>query len=318
MTSLNPEFLEELRNLGPVRLDEPLARHVTFGVGGPAEVFFAARTEDQLRGAYALAKRFGIPVFIFGSGSNVLVGDKGIRGLVIENRTDQVEGPSQNGTGLKVRVASGVSFAALARRLSSAGYAGIEWAAGIPGSLGGAVVTNAGAYGSALSDVLKTARLADDHGDIVEMTPDELQLTYRNSAFTKGAVRDRIVLSVDLRVQPGNAAELKRQVREFDEQRKAAQPPGRNCGSVFKNPVLSAAEGPSGEHASWWYVDQAGLRGHRIGNAQFSEQHANFIQNLGGATASDIVALVHLAQDRVRDQFGIELETEVFMVGEFA
>ena len=307
---MNPEFLRELRTLGPVRLDEPLSRHVTFGVGGPADAYFSARTEDQLRGAYALAKRHGVPVFIFGSGSNILIGDKGVRGLVIENRTDQVEGPVQNGAGLRVRAASGVSFATLARRLSSAGYAGIEWAAGIPGSLGGAVVTNAGAYGWALSDVLKSARLANDRGEIVEITPDELQLTYRNSAFTRGDARDRIVLSVDLRVQPGNAAALKARVKELDEQRKAAQPPGRNCGSVFKN--------PPGERGSWWYVDQVGLRGHRVGNACFSEQHTNFIQNLGGATAKDITGLIRLAQERVRERFGIELETEVFMVGEFA
>lgn len=313
---MNADFLRNLRALGPVRLDEPLAHHVTFGVGGPADVYFPAKTEDQLRGAYALAKRYDIPVFIFGSGSNILVGDRGIRGLVIENRTDQVEGPAQNGAGLKVRVASGVSFAALARRLSSAGYAGLEWAAGIPGSLGGAVVTNAGAYGSALSDVLKSARLADDRGEITEMTPDDLQLTYRESAFTKGAVRDRIVLSVDLRVAPGNAAALKARVKELDKERKAAQPPGRNCGSVFKNPAQQPAGAP-GEHGSWWYVDQAGLRGHRIGNACFSEQHTNFIQNLGGATAKDITALIRLAQDRVRERFGIELETEVFMAGEF-
>ncbi|HSP55615.1 MAG TPA: FAD-binding protein, partial [Dehalococcoidia bacterium] len=248
--TLDPGFLNDLRALGDVRLHEPLARHVTFGVGGPADVYFGAKAEDQLRGAYALATRYGVPVFIFGSGSNILVGDRGVRGLVIENRTNDVEGPIQNGAGLKVRVASGVSFAALARRLSSAGYAGLEWAAGIPGSLGGAVVTNAGAYGSALSDVIKSARLADDHGEIIEVTSNDLLLTYRESAFTKGAVRDRIVLSVDLRVAPGDAAALKTRVKELDEQRKAAQPPGRNCGSVFKN--------PPGEYGSWWYVDQVG------------------------------------------------------------
>jgi len=310
MTSVNPRFLDELRSIGPIRLDEPLSRHVTFGVGGPADVFFAARSEVQLRGAYEIANRYGVPVFIFGSGSNILVGDKGIRGLVIENRTDAVEGPVQNGAGLKVRVASGVSFAALARRLSASGFGGLEWAAGIPGSLGGAVVTNAGAYGSALSDILKSVRLADIHGEIVEVAPEDLQLTYRGSAFTTGAVHDRIVLSVDLRVEPGDATALTARVKELDKQRKAAQPPGRNCGSVFKN--------PPGEYGSWWYVDQVGLRGHRIGNACFSDQHTNFILNLGGATATDITALIHLAQDRVRGQFGIELETEVFLVGEFA
>jgi len=309
MTPLDPRFLQELRKLGPVRLDEPLARHVTFGVGGPADIYFAARTEDQLRRSYALAREHGIPVFIFGSGSNILVGDGGIRGLVIENRTAVLEGPMQNGAGLKVRAASGVSFAALARRLAAAGYAGLEWAAGIPGSLGGAVITNAGAYGASLSDVLKSARLADDRGEVTEVTPQDLQLTYRGSAFTKGAIRDRIVLSVDLRVAPGDPAALKARVRQLDRQRKAAQPPGRNCGSVFKN--------PDGEHGAWWYVDQAGLRGHRIGNACFSQLHTNFIQNLGGATAKDITDLIRLAQDRVHSRFGIQLETEVFLVGEF-
>jgi UDP-N-acetylmuramate dehydrogenase len=305
---MNPELLEKLRGLAEVRLEEPLSRHVTFGVGGPAEVYLIAETEDQLRQVYALAKPAGEPVFIFGSGSNVLVGDGGVRGLTIENRTSAVEGPSQNGAGFKARVASGVSFAALARRLSAAGYAGIEWACGIPGSLGGAVVSNAGAYEWSLKDVLKGARLSDERGDVIDLSPDDLELTYRKSAFTRGTIRDKVVLSVDLRLQSGDAEALKERVREFDEQRREAQPPGRNCGSVFKNPP---------DHPSWWYIDQVGLRGHRIGNAQFSNRHANFILNLGGAKAADITALMELAQARVREQFGVELEREVALVGEF-
>ncbi len=305
---MNDEFLSQLRQLAPVRLDEPMSRHVTFGVGGPADVYLAARTEDELRTAYAIARKHGVPVFIFGAGSNILVGDGGLRGLTIENRTSQIEGPSPNGAGFRVRVASGVSFAALARRLSTAGYAGIEWACGIPGSLGGAVISNAGAYGSSLQDVLKGARLGDERGDIVEMTPEDLRLGYRDSAFARGMIHDKVVLSVDLRLQRGDAKGLKARVRELDAERKAAQPPGRNCGSVFKNPP---------EHPSWWYVDQVGLRGHRVGNAQISELHTNFILNLGGATAADIVALMELAKTRVRDRFGVELEPEVALVGEF-
>ena len=146
-------------------------------------------------------------------------------------------------------------------------------------------------------------------GAVVDLTPDDLQLSYRNSAFTRGELHDTIVLSVDLRLARGDARELKGRVKEMDAARKAAQPPGRNCGSVFKNPP---------EHPSWWYVDQAGLRGHRIGNAQFSEQHANFILNLGAAKASDITALIELARERVRDRCSVKLETEVVMVGEFA
>ncbi len=305
---MNEELVAELRKVAKVRLDEALARHVTFGVGGPADIYLIAETEEQLRKAYAIAKRHGVPVFIFGSGSNVLIGDGGVRGLTIENRTSEVDGPSQNGAGFKVRVASGVSFAALARRLAAAGYSGIEWACGIPGSLGGAVVSNAGAYEHSLRDVLKGVRLGDDKGNVAEASADELQLSYRNSVFTHGLAHNRIVLSVDLRLRRGDAKELKARVKELDIQRKTAQPPGRNCGSVFKNPA---------ENPSWWYIEQAGLRGHRIGNAQFSEQHANFILNLGNAKAADIFALMQLAQTRVREQFGVLLEPEVAMVGEF-
>jgi len=305
---MRPNLVDRLRELGPVRLDEPLGRHVTFGVGGPADVYFVAESEDALRRAYALARSSDAPVFVFGSGSNILVGDKGIRGMTIENRSDSIDGPAQNGAGFKVRVASGVSFATLARRMAAAGYSGIEWACGIPGSLGGAVVTNAGAYEWSLADVIRGARMSDATGEVIELAPDDLQLTYRNSAFTRGDLRDGIVLSVDLRLERGDAGELKARVKELDAERKAAQPPGRNCGSVFKNPP---------DHPSWWYVDQVGLRGHRIGNAQFSGQHANFILNLGGAKSADIVELIRLAQARVREQFGVELETEVMMVGEF-
>jgi UDP-N-acetylmuramate dehydrogenase len=313
---MKTELIERLRELGPVRLHEPLSRHVTFGVGGPADVYLVAKSEDSLRQAFALARSSDVPVFIFGSGSNILVGDKGVRGLTIENRTATIEGPAQNGSGFKVRVASGVSFATLARRMAAAGYSGVEWACGIPGSLGGAVVTNAGAYDSSLAEVVRGARLSGADGSVRELTPTDLQLSYRNSAFTRGELRDGIVLSVDLRLERGDARELKGRVKEMDAARKAAQPPGRNCGSVFKNPA-SAAGGPP-DHPSWWYVDEVGLRGHRVGNAQFSEQHANFILNLGGAKASDITALIDVAKERVRAQFGVELETEVMMVGEFA
>lgn len=305
---MNDVLIAKLRKVAPVKLDEPMSRHTTFGVGGPADVFMAVKNEEQLRSAFAAAKRHGAEVFIFGSGSNILVGDGGIRGVVIENQNSEVVGPERNGQGYKVRVGSGMSFASLARRLASGGYAGIEWACGIPGSLGGAVVSNAGAYGHALSDVLVAARLSNERGEIVEMSPADLDLDYRSSGFTSGKLKDRAVLTVDLRVQQGDAAALKERVRELDKQRRGAQPPGRNCGSVFQNPP---------ERGAWQYVDDAGLREHRIGNAQFSRQHSNFIQNLGGATANDVVSLIRLAQERVRDQFSVELTPEVAFVGEF-
>lgn len=304
---MNEALLDELRELGPVLLDEPLSRHTTFGIGGPADAYFAARSEEQLRGALRAARGHGVPVFILGAGTNVLILDGGVRGLVIENATHQVDGPMANGAGFKVRAASGVSFAALSRRLSFAGYGGLEWACGIPGTLGGAAVYNAGAYGKSLLDNLKGIRVVSPEKGIVEMTPEELALGYRDSAFSRGGLREHVVLSVDLTLQKGDPDELRARVRELDARRLAAQPRGRNAGSMFKN-----AE----EHPAWWLVDEVGLRGHRIGKAEISQQHTNFFLNLGGARASDVLALMEMARSRVREQFGIELENEVATAGE--
>jgi UDP-N-acetylmuramate dehydrogenase len=304
---MNEPLLTELRALGPVLPDEPLSRHTTIGVGGPADVYFAARTEEHLRAALRAGHRHGTPTFILGAGSNVLVRDGGVRGLVIENATDEVEGPVANGAGFRVRAASGVSFAALARRLAFAGYGGLEWACGIPGTLGGAAVYNAGAYDRSLLDVLKGVRVVDPANGILELRPEELDLGYRNSAFTRGPLRGHVVLSLDLALQKGDPAALRARVRELDARRLAAQPRGRNAGSMFKNPPGNAA---------WRLIDQVGLRGHRIGNAQISEQHTNFFLNLGGARATDVLALMDLARSRVRERFDIELENEVALVGE--
>ncbi|TET95692.1 MAG: UDP-N-acetylmuramate dehydrogenase [Dehalococcoidia bacterium] len=304
---MNEAFLAELRALGPVLLDEPLSRHTTIGIGGPADVYFEARTEEELRAGLRAARQHGVPLFILGAGSNVLILDSGVRGLVMENATDQVDGPVPNGSGFRVRVASGVSLAALARRLAFAGYGGLEWACGIPGTLGGAAVYNAGAYGSSLLDNLKGIRIVDPNNGIVEMRPEDLALGYRTSAFTRGALKDHVVLSLDLTLQKGDPAALRARVRELDARRLAAQPRGRSAGSMFKNPA---------ENPAWWLINQAGLRGHRIGNAQISDQHTNFFLNLGGARAADVLALMELPRSRVRERFGVELENEVALVGE--
>lgn len=304
---MNEAFLAELRALGPVLPDEPLSRHTTIGVGGPADFYFVARTEDQLRAALRAARQHGVGVFILGAGSNVLVLDSGVRGLVIENATDHVEGPVANGAGFIMRAASGVSLAALARRLAFTGYAGLEWACGIPGTLGGAAIYNAGAYDHSLLDVLKGLRVVDPANDILDMQAEELALGYRDSAFTRGALRDHIVLSLDLALERADAAALRARVRELDARRLATQPRGRSAGSMFKNPP---------EHPAWWLIDQVGLRGHRIGNVQVSHQHTNFFLNLGGARAAHALALMDLARSRVRERFGIDLASEVALVGE--
>jgi len=304
------EFLTELRALGapvPVRSDEPMARHTTFGIGGPADYYAVAATEDQLLSLTDIARRHGVPCFVLGSGSNILEGDGGIRGLVIENRHTHCDEPvPEPGDSFRVRAGSGASFAALARRLAQAGLTGLEWACGIPGTLGGAVVYNAGAYGGCLADVLLGVRVANG-GRPNEVAASELALGYRGSAFTRGILAGKLVLSVDMLLHQGNVAALTQRLAELDARRLAAQPRGRSAGSIFKN---------TPEHPAWWLIDQVGLRGHRIGDAEISARHTNFFVNRARARAADIVALMDLAQQKVQERFGIRLEAEVALVGE--
>jgi UDP-N-acetylmuramate--L-alanine ligase/UDP-N-acetylenolpyruvoylglucosamine reductase len=301
-------LLGALEAVTTVRTDEPLARHTTFGIGGPADVYVVARDAEELARIVLACREYDAPVFVLGSGSNILVGDGGIRGVVIENRAREVEGPEPDGAGaFRVRAASGASFAAVARALARRGYAGLEWASGIPGTLGGAVVYNAGAYGGCLADVLRSITVVNGTGASKELPAGELDLVYRGSAFTRGRFRDRVVISAEFTLWPGEPEALLRRVQELDGKRLAAQPRGRNAGSIFKNPP---------ERPAWRLIDEAGLRGHRIGDAQISDKHCNFFLNLGRARAADVKALIDLARDRVRERAGIDLELEVGLVGE--
>lgn len=303
-------LIARLREIAPVKTDEPLARHTTFGIGGPADIFVSVRNATELAAAVVAAREAGEPVFVLGSGSNILVGDGGIRGVVVDNQAKAYSVARRAGAPgerFAVSAESGASFAALARALAKQGYSGIEWAAGIPGTLGGAVVYNAGAYGGSLADVLIAATLLDGDGATRRLPLPELRMAYRTSALLRGDYGDAVVLAVELEVGRGDAAELTRQVAAFDAQRLGAQPRGRNSGSTFKN--------PPGDHA-WRLIDAAGMRGMRIGDARVSEKHSNFFENLGAARAADVAALMREAQRRVHEQFGIELENEVRMVGE--
>ena len=282
-----------------VRRDEPLWKHTTFGVGGPADVYAIVRDSEALRAAARLARDLQVPWFVLGSGSNIVVADGGIRGLVIDNRANQEEalGPT------KFRLGSGVSFAAFARKACRKGIGGLTWAVGIPGTLGGAVVYNAGAYGGCLADVLMRARLATGDADRW-FDAEELGLVYRGSSL-----RERpggVVLEAEVALEPAPVEELMARVAEFDRRRLTAQPRGRNAGSMFKNPP---------EHPAWKLIDAVGLRGARRGDAGISDRHSNFFVNHGSARAEDVNWLVEEAERRVREQFGIGLEREVAFVG---
>jgi len=297
-----------LAEISEVREHEPLSRHTTFGIGGPADVYVVAKNSDDLADIVIACREHDAPVFVLGSGSNIIVSDAGIRGVVIENRARAVSGPEPDGKGgFRFKAESGASFASVARGFARQGFAGLEWASGIPGTLGGAVVYNAGAYGGCLADVLESIRIVNGTGTAKDIQAEDLDLVYRGSSFTKGQYDNRVVLEAEFTLWPGDEAELMERVRDLDRRRLAAQPRGRNAGSIFKNPP---------EHPAWRMIDQVGLRGHRIGDAQISEQHCNFFINAGSATAIDMKALIDLARERVRAQFGVELELEVGLVGE--
>jgi UDP-N-acetylmuramate dehydrogenase len=278
-----------------------------------------------MRAVLELALEAGVPVFVLGSGSNIVIGDRGIRGITIDNRATELSGPfgtelteasnrasAPNGEARSVeriswRAEAGCSFAGVSRQLSFAGYKGMEWACGIPGTIGGAVVYNAGAYGGCLGDVLlRIGVWAPESGERV-IEAEELGLVYRGSAFTRGLMAGKAVLWAEFALWPGDAAELRARIAEYDERRLKAQPRGRNAGSFFKNPP---------EQPAWKLLDGAGMRGYRIGGAEFSEKHCNFLINAGGATAADVAALKREAQERVFSRFGVDLENEVTLVGE--
>ncbi len=297
-----------LQKVSPVRTGEPLSRHTTFGVGGPADVYVVARNADQLAQIGIACREFDAPVFVLGSGSNILIGDRGVGGVVIENNAKALIGPEPHDGGrVRFRAESGASFAGVARSLARRGFAGLEWASGIPGTLGGAVVYNAGAYGGCLGDVLQSISLINGTGSTKELPAEQLDLQYRGSVFTRGHFRDRVVLTADFVVWPGDAQSLMERVQDLDTKRLAAQPRGRNAGSIFKNPP---------DHPAWKLIDDVGLRGHRIGDAMISDKHCNFFLNVGRARATDVMALIDLARARIREQFGIELELEIGLVGE--
>jgi UDP-N-acetylmuramate dehydrogenase len=305
--SMDERVITRLRAIAPTKVDEPLSRHTTFGIGGPADAFVTVRSASELAATVAAARELAAPYFVLGAGSNILVGDSGIRGVVIDNEARGVVGPLELGGEHVLRAESGMPIATLARSLARQGFAGLEWACGIPGTLGGAVISNAGAHDACLADDLRSVTILDVEGIERDLPAASLGLRYRSSAFNRGELVECVVLAVEITVTPGDRSALLRKVAEFDQHRLDAQPRGRNSGSIFKNPA---------GHRAWQLVDAAGLRGERRGDAQISEKHCNFILNLGNARAADVCALMTEARRRVREQTGIELENEVELIGE--
>ncbi|HEX9437783.1 MAG TPA: UDP-N-acetylmuramate dehydrogenase [Candidatus Limnocylindria bacterium] len=281
---------------------EPMSKHTSLRVGGPADVFVRVASEEDLRGAVAVARQHETPIFVLGGGTNLLVADRGIRGVVIENAWSEatVDGPV-------VTAASGTPTAHVAAVAARHGILGLEWMATVPGTVGGAVHGNAGAFGTETADVLVDAELMDLNVDTWTATQDEIGFAYRTTALQGTPV---IVVRARFRGTEGDRDTAVRRIKEMANERAAKQPLAQpNTGSIFRN--------PPGDFAGR-LIEAAGLKGHRLGGARVSDKHANFIVNTGDATAKEILDLMWVCRREVKERFGIDLVPEVEVVGDWS
>ncbi|ABG05720.1 UDP-N-acetylmuramate dehydrogenase [Rubrobacter xylanophilus DSM 9941] len=291
-----------LQRLFPAaKFDEPLRRYTAWKIGGPADALLEPSSIQELLSAVELAGEHGVPVTVLGGGTNVLVRDGGIRGLTIR-LAKSLRGVKLSGETLVAE--AGALYPVLANMTASRGLAGLEFATGIPGTVGGAVFMNAGAYGSETARVLLWADILRD-GRVVRMGPEELGLSYRRSILHDHP--GWVVLRAAYRLHPGDPEDLRERIREFRTLRMNGSPNRPSCGSTFKR--------PPGDFPGR-VIEAAGLKGLRVGQIEVSTVHANYFVNLGGGTASDALRLMELVRERVRERLGVELEPEVRVVGE--
>lgn len=297
-----------------IRFQVPLARYTASRVGGPADILLEVITADELAQAAMILWELYLPFVIIGGGSNVLVSDLGVREVVLINRARSVrfDETSQVPT---VWAESGANFGAIARQAATRGLSGLEWAAGIPGTIGGAIVGNAGAHGGEVADNLLVAEILqqpslmqDDVPQRQEWPVERFQFAYRNSVL-KQSSSPTVILAALMRLEYASKEDVQAKMTQFVDYRHRTQPPGASMGSMFKNPL--------GDYAGR-LIEETGLKGIRIGDAQISDKHANFFVNQGQASASDILNLIQLAKKRVFEKFDIELELEIELIGDWS
>jgi UDP-N-acetylmuramate dehydrogenase len=288
--------------LTDVKFNEPMKNHATWRIGGPADIFIRPHSVEEVQQAVRVARELQMPYTVIGRGSNLLVLDGGIRGIVIQLH-DNLADIAIDGNRLLAQ--AGRSLVSAANISLKHDLLGMEFATGIPGSVGGAVMMNAGAHGGEVKDVLEFVDVVDETGALRRYSNADLKFKYRYSLL-----KDRKMIAVNavFLLAKGDGQEAIAKVKEWSTRRATTQPLSMpNCGSVFRN--------PEGTHAGY-LIETAGLKGLRRGDAQISEKHANFIVNLGSASASDVLSLMRHVQETVRDRYAIELETEVRMIGE--
>lgn len=289
-------------NKGIVLMDEPMNKHTYFKIGGPVDVMVLPGNIDEISLCIKLCREYNIDYYVIGNGTNLLVTDKGIRGVVIkiEDNLSNIEV-----IGAKIIAQAGALLSTVSKIALKHSLTGLEFASGIPGTVGGAVAMNAGAYGPEMKDVITKVKCIDQQGNIKEYTNEEMRFKYRNSIVQEEKL---IVVEAEMELERGDYNKIKSYIDELTEKRTTKQPLNLpSAGSTFKR--------PPGDYAGR-LIDAAGLRGLRFGDAQVSEKHCGFIVNLGNATSEDVLKLIKVVQKTVKDRFGVELETEVKIIGE--
>ena len=282
---------------GTILFNAPMRNHTSFGIGGPADALFVPHDKNDLTRILKIASQNNIPITIIGNGTNLLISDDGIEGIVIKiaGCFDDVAL-----SGGEVTAGAGCPLSKLSKLVANRRLSGLEFAVGIPGTVGGAVVTNAGANEAAIGDVILKVKVMDFKGEFFEFDKSDLKISYRNSGLQN---KDIIILNVEMELEKGDVNEIKRKIIKYLQQRKRKQPLGlRSAGSIFKNPKSDYAGR---------LIEACGCKGMSIGDAQISEQHANFIVNKGNATAHDVIRLMNNVQEMVFVKYGVKLEPEI-------
>jgi len=286
----------------PLLIDEPMSRHTSFKIGGPADLMAMPSNEEELCKLLKRAAEHNVSVTLVGNGSNLLVRDKGIRGLVIKlgNMLNTIEADKNS-----ITFGSGVSLALASKKAADLGFTGMEFAVGIPGSIGGAVYMNAGAYDGEMSNVVTAVRTVDSQGNVKVLSKDEMCFGYRKTAL-QGS--DLIVTTVTVSMPKGEVSEILAKMADFSQRRISKQPLELpSAGSMFKRPP---------GYFAGTLIDQTGLKGYTVGGAQVSTKHAGFVVNIGSATAADVLQLIKDVQDKVMAEHGVMLHPEVLIIGE--
>ena len=302
---MNQNFYDKLNNViakDSILIDEPMSRHTTFRVGGPADFFVTPKAKEEVRDVIRICKEAGMPYYIIGNGSNLLVSDAGYRGVIVQICKEMNEVKVE---GDLVKAQAGALLSGIAAKALGAELSGFEFASGIPGTIGGACVMNAGAYGGEMKDVLESVTALTGEGKIIELGRNELELGYRTSVIAK---KGYIVLGAVLKLERGDGEKIKTYMDELKEKRVTKQPlEYPSAGSTCKRP-----EG----YFAGKLIEDAGLRGFQVGGAQVSEKHCGFVINRDHATAADIMELMRQVQIRVKENSGVDLEPEVKRLGD--